>query len=256
MAYLRTLTALTALTALAACTPDPGDETSAGSTSATSSGSSGSPTTSGPTTDPDDTGILTSTSEPATTGSTSASSSSGSSGDTDDTTTGALACNELPDFVASHTAWEAARDAHANTYYYTVLRSAAGLVPPDFCIYRTLIAVADGKVVERRFEISDMLGDPECEKSFTEQGDEVGTGTAEFVAPPATVDALYGACCDNVLHIEPADEYTVTFATDDAGLMKSCYYVANGCDDGCDGGPLGYALDFETLAFGAPPPAP
>lgn len=254
MAYLRTLTALTALTALAACTPDPGDETSAGSTSA-SSGSSGSPTTSGPTTNPDDTGILTSTSEPATTGSTSAS-SSGSSGDTDDTTTGALACNELPDFVASHTAWEAARDAHANTYYYTVLRSAAGLVPPDFCIYRTLIAVVDGKVVERRFEISDTLGEPECEKSFTEQGDEVGTGAAEFVAPPATVDALYGACCDNVLHIEPADEYTVTFATDDAGLMKSCYYVANGCDDGCDGGPLGYALDFETLAFGAPPPAP
>ena len=43
-------------------------------------------------------------------------------------------------------------------------------------------------------------------------------------------------------------------ATDDAGLMKSCYYVANGCADGCDGGPLGYALDFETLAFGAPPP--
>ncbi len=254
MAYLRTLTTLAALAALAACTPDPGDETSAGSTSASSSGSSGSPTTSGPTTNPDDTGILTSTSEPAT--SSTSASSSGSSGDTDDTTTGALACNELPDFVASHTAWEAARDAHANTYYYTVLRSAAGLVPPDFCIYRTLIAVVDGKVVERRFEISDMLGEPECEKSFTEQGDEVGTGVAEFVAPPATVDALYGACCDNVLHIEPADEYTVTFATDDAGLMKSCYYVANGCADGCDGGPLGYALDFETLAFGAPPPAP
>lgn len=252
MTYLRTLPL--ALVALAACTPqNPGDESSSSTASSSSASSTGDSnptstgTTEGPATTTDDT-----TSEPVTSSSTTAQTSSTTS-DTDDTTTGALACNELPEFVASFTAWEAARDANANTYYYSVLRGFSGFGPPDYCIYRTLIAVADGKVVERRFEIAETIGNPECDKSFTEIGDEIGTGVADFVAPPATVDTLYGACCDNVLHIEPAEEYTVTFSTDKEGLMKTCYYVANGCDDGCDGGPLGFALDFEVLAFGAPP---
>lgn len=254
MTYLRTIPL--ALLVLAACTPDPGDESSSSnsSTSTSSSASSGDPGTGEPTTTA---ATSSSDSEPATTGTTSdTSTTDATTSTTDDTTTGALACGELPDFVASFTAWETARDANANTYYYSLLRGPSGLVPPDFCIYRTLVAVADGEVIERRFEIAEMVGEPECDKAFTEQGDEVGTGTADYLAPAVTVDALYSACCDMVLHIEPADEYTVTFSTDKEGLMKTCYYVANGCADGCDGGPLGAALDFEALAFGAPPPAP
>lgn len=254
MTYLRTIPL--ALLVLAACTPDPGDESSSSnsSTSTSSSASSGDPGTGEPTTIA---ATSSSDSEPATTGTTSdTSTTDATTSTTDDTTTGALACGELPDFVASFTAWETARDANANTYYYSLLRGPSGLVPPDFCIYRTLVAVADGEVIERRFEIAEMVGEPECDKAFTEQGDEVGTGTADYLAPAVTVDALYSACCDMVLHIEPADEYTVTFSTDKEGLMKTCYYVANGCADGCDGGPLGAALDFEALAFGAPPPAP
>jgi hypothetical protein len=256
MTYLRTIPL--ALLVLAACTPDPGDESSSSnsSTSTSSSASSGDPGTGEPTTTA---ATSSSDSEPATTGTTSDTSTTtdaSTTSTTDDTTTGALACGELPDFVASFTAWETARDANANTYYYSLLRGPSGLVPPDFCIYRTLVAVADGEVIERRFEIAEMVGEPECDKAFTEQGDEVGTGTADYLAPAVTVDALYSACCDMVLHIEPADEYTVTFSTDKEGLMKTCYYVANGCADGCDGGPLGAALDFEALAFGAPPPAP
>lgn len=46
----------------------------------------------------------------------------------------------------------------------------------------------------------------------------------------------------------------VTFEVDRQGLMFQCYYVINGCADGCDGGPLGTNLEFETLAFGPPPP--
>jgi hypothetical protein len=254
MTYLRTIPL--ALLVLAACTPDPGDESSSSnsSTSTSSSASSGDPGTGEPTTTA---ATSSSDSEPATTGTTSdTSTTDATTSTTDDTTTGALACGELPDFVASFTAWETARDANANTYYYSLLRGPSGLVPPDFCIYRTLVAVADGEVIERRFEIAEMVGEPECDKAFTEQGDEVGTGMADYLAPAVTVDALYSACCDMVLHIEPADEYTVTFSTDKEGLMKTCYYVANGCADGCDGGPLGAALDFEALAFGAPPPAP
>lgn len=265
MTYLRAVP-LCLLTVVfsSACPPAPGDESSTGASSSTASSSSGSesdPTESATTkpttqaTDESASGTDSASSEPVTSTGTTAPDTS-STGDTDDTTTGALACNELPDFVASFTAWEAARDANANTYYYSVVRGVGGLMPPDYCIYRTLVAVADGQVIERRFEIAEMIGNPSCDEPFAEEGDKVGSNMSDFAAPPVTVDALYGACCDMVLHIEPADEYTVTFTTDEDGLMQSCYYVANGCADGCDGGPLGAALEFEALEFGAPPPKP
>jgi hypothetical protein len=267
MTYLRAvpLCPLFLIALVAACPPAPGDDSSTSASSSTASSSSGSESASGteptsqPTTEPttvatDESASGTESASGSTTGTTAPDTSS--TGDTDDTTTGALACNELPDFVASFTAWEAARDANANTYYYSVLRGVGGLMPPDYCIYRTLVAVADGKVVERRVEISDQIGNPMCDEPFVEKDAEVGTKMSDFAAPAVTVDALYGACCDMVLHIEPADEYTITFTTDEDGLMQACYYVANGCADGCDGGPLGAALEFEVLEFGAPPPQP
>jgi len=268
MTYLRAvpLCPLFLIALVAACPPAPGDDSSTSASSSTASSSSGTESASGteptsqPSTEPttvatDESASGTESASGSTSGSTTAPDTS-STGDTDDTTTGALACNELPDFVASFTAWEAARDANANTYYYSVLRGVGGLMPPDYCIYRTLVAVADGKVVERRFEISDQIGNPMCDEPFVEKDAEVGTKMSDFAAPAVTVDALYGACCDMVLHIEPADEYTITFTTDEDGLMQACYYVANGCADGCDGGPLGAALEFEVLEFGAPPPQP
>jgi len=253
MTYLRTLPL--ALVVLAACTSDPGDEssTSDGSSSGGASDTSATSSPTEPTGEPTTAGSSGSDSESATT---AISSTSESSTTSEDSTTGGLACADVPDYVASFAAWEQARDANANTYFYSVLRGPSGLVPPDYCIYRTLVAVVDGQVVERRFEISEMFGEADCDKTFTEKGDEVGTGTADYLAPAVTVDELYAACCDMVLHIQPADEFTVTFSTDKEGLMNTCYYVANGCADGCDGGPLGAALAFEKLDFGAPPPAP
>ncbi len=248
-----------------ACNPDKGDDTSesAGTTgeTATTGEPTTAPTTGDPTTAPTtSTTADTSTGEPATTGtSTTATSTSTSTGEstTDDTTTGSpVGCAEDPEFTTSWNAWQAAVQGSGDTYFYTVLRSFGGLMPPDYCIYRTMVVVVDGAVVERRFEVAEKVGNPVCDEPFLEKGEDVGTQVVDLAAVPATVETLYAACCDDVIHIEPADDYMVTFTADDKGLMNQCYYIANGCADGCDGGPLGASLSFESLVFGAAPPAP
>ena len=175
---------------------------------------------------------------------------------TGDSTTGvAVGCGEDPEFTASWSAWQAAVEVNGPTHYYSVSRGFGGRMPPDYCIYRTMIVVNDGIITDRHFEIDQMVGDPQdCETPFYENGAEVGTNFANFAAVAATVDTLYAACCDQVINIEPAEEYMVTFEVDRQGLMAQCFYVPNGCADGCDSGPLGASLIFETLAFGPPPP--
>ena len=247
-----------------ACNPDKGDDTSASdsavttgneSTGATTGATTG-PTT-GPTTDVGTTEVVTTGGgETVTTGATTTTGGTTTTEETTggETTGGAIGCGEDAEFTASWNAWQTAVQANGATYYYAVIRGVSGFGPPDYCLYRTTVVVTDGVPVERRFEISAMVGNPvDCEEPFTEMGEDLGTHDSGFAAVPATVDTLYGACCDQVIHVEPAEEYMVTFATDDQGLMKQCYYVANGCADGCSGGPFGPSLDFEVLAFGAPP---
>lgn len=269
----RTLLALCAAGLALACNPDKGDDTSAsessGNTSGATTGTATTPTTDGPTTGEATTSAtsgattdLGTTGEPGTTTTasetTNASSTTVDTSETGgDTTGGAALCGDDPEFTASWNAWQAALETNGDTYYYSVIRGISGFGPPDYCLYRTTVIVVDGAVVERRFVISEMVGDPQdCEMSFVEKGAEVGNTFSGFAAAPVTVDALYTACCEQVIHIEPAEEYMVTFEVDKDGLMHQCFYVANGCADGCDGGPLGPSLEFEVLAFGAAPPAP
>ena len=174
----------------------------------------------------------------------------------DDSTTGEPLCSENTQFTAAWTAWQKAIADKGATYFYTVRRSPGGFVGENYCIYRTLIAVTDGQISERRFEVAELVGAPDCEPSFIEKGAELGTHIDEFLAAPITVDALYTGCCDDVIHVQPAEDYSIQFAVDEAGLMARCYYLINSCGESCDGGPLGQPLTFETLQFGAPPPAP
>ena len=219
-----------------ACNPDKGDDTGSESTGAAPTSS-----TTG-TTDVEPTG----------TGETGATGTTGG-----ETTGGALGCGDDPEFTASLAAWQAAVSTNGATYYYSVIDGFTIYSEGNNCMYRTLVAVTDGVVVERRFEIASMEGDAsECETPFIEKGAEIGTHDVNYAAEPVTVDALYAACCDEVLHVEPAEDYTTEFKTDDRGFMKQCYHVMTACADSCDSGPFGSSLDFEVLAFGAPPPAP
>jgi len=184
----------------------------------------------------------------ASTGPQSTDSSAGSGG-----VTGEPACDDDPRFTASWAAWRAAAGSHGDTYYYRVQRGLYYFDEPKYCVHQTLVAVVEGKVVERRFTLVDAAGGLDCAADFVEKGEEVGTHNPAVGAPAVTFDALYIACCDMVIHIEPADEYAVSFVTDEAGLMRSCSYEINACGEPCSGGPLGDVLDVVALEFGDPP---
>lgn len=239
-----------------ACNPDsdPGVSESASSSSSTTTGDV--PTTGGSTAEPPDSSTGSSDTTAETTDGTSGSTTVEPDSSTGDTTTGEPVCMGDAAFTASYDAWKAAVAANGTTYYYSVLRSEGGFQQPDYCFYRTLIAVIDGEVYERRYEVAEVLGEATCDAEWIEKGVEIGKHSQAdqpLAAPPVTVDALYGACCET-LAMQPADEYMFTFETDKDGLMKTCYYVLNGCADDCSGGPLGASLEFEVIAFGEPPP--
>lgn len=164
------------------------------------------------------------------------------------------ACDDHPALTASWTAWRAAADSHHDTYFYSVRRALDFYDWPEYCVYHTLVAVVEGRVVERRFTLVDSAGDLDCDPDFIEKGDEIGTHNTGMDAPAVTFDALYVACCDTVIHIEPSDEYRVTFGIDEAGLMRACSYEMIACGEFCFGGPLGDVLNVVGLEFGVPPP--
>lgn len=241
-----------------ACNPDSGDPGVSESASSSSS-STGEAPTGGSTADPPDP-TTSSTTDATTTAATESGTDSTTveppDSSTGDTTTGEPVCMGDAAFTASYDAWKAALQTNGDTYYYSVLRSESGFQQPDYCIYRTLIAVIDGEVYERRYEVAEVLGEATCDAEWIEKGVEIGKHSEAdqpLAAPPVTVDTLYGACCET-LNMQPADEYAFTFETDPDGFMKTCYYVLNGCADDCSGGPLGATLEFEVIAFGEPPP--
>lgn len=175
-------------------------------------------------------------------------------GDASGETGEAALCGERVEFVASHQAWRAALADNDGCYHYTVPTSASGIIEgegPADCWYRTTVIVASGVVVERRFEPAGGSPDPSCEPGFVEVGDQVGAHDSWYAARPVTVDALYAACCTEVLQLDP-DEYSVVFDVDDHGWIRSCYAWPLGCSDDCGEGPFGQALTLDSLQFGLP----
>lgn len=174
--------------------------------------------------------------------------------ETDPQTTGEAAqCADNQPFQDSLAIWQATLAESGPDYFYTVIRGPGGFNDSPHCDYRTLTAVSAGVVIERRYEVSLKVGDEPCDEPWTETGAAIGTHTDLYALPPATMDGLYTACCEDALQIQPADEYTPNLEVDDAGLMKSCYAYMNGCGEGCDEGPYGRGLFLESLEFGAPP---
>ncbi|MBL9105334.1 MAG: hypothetical protein JNL82_30585 [Myxococcales bacterium] len=181
--------------------------------------------------------------------------SSATTGDAPTTaTTGEpAACADEPAFQASLDAWQAALAAGGPDYWYSVLRYTGGFNDLPHCDYRTYVAVSAGAVVERRFEVYQEVGDEGCAPTWIETGADVGSHEHPLAGAAVTFDALYAACCDEVFHIEPAEEYTAHFTADEADLMATCYSLAMGCGEGCDDGPYDHSLFVEQIAFGALP---
>lgn len=213
--------------AVGACGPDKADPSGTDSASTGSSGGSGGSVTSaatGPTT-----GVV----------------------GTD--TEGAAQCSEHAEFQASLAAWQAAVAEQGNTYFYTRVIGPGGFSDDPHCDYRTTVVVQDGKVVERRFVVAEVVGDFACDEPFTEVGAAVGTTERQFAAPAVTMDALYDACCTEALLIQPVEEFSPVFMAGPDGWMQACYWLMIGCGEGCDGGPFGRLLWIEALQFGPAP---
>lgn len=161
-------------------------------------------------------------------------------------------CNDDPEFTASWDAWRSARATEGGCYFYTTSQESGfidGLTPE--CRYHTTVIVAAGVVVERRFERAADSGD-DCAANFVETGAAVGTTQNDIAAPAVTLDEVYAACCTEVLQLQPAEEYDITFGVDEHGWIKTCWAYPLGCVDGCSQGPYGPALSIGTLQFGLP----
>lgn len=174
----------------------------------------------------------------------------------DGTTASSNACEEAG-VTASQEAFEIARDGAGGQYWYTTRRPVYDGFTPA-CFYLNTMIVEGGVVVERRVALEERAGngDPSVctTEDFVEVGDEVGTAEGPGIAPPALLETLYEGCCTEVIQVEPAADYDVTFEVDEAGMMSTCYWVQVGCADGCDGGPMGYgSIDLEAVGFGPAP---
>lgn len=144
-------------------------------------------------------------------------------------------------------------------YWYTTRRALyeTGFSPD--CYYSTTIEVDAGAVIRRVLEGPEPAsgGDiTSCtDAPFDESGDALGSHDTGVAGPLWTGDDVYLACCDDVLAIEPADEYDVGYGTSDDGLLSVCNATAKGCADGCTSGPDGFG-NGEAFVWGFGPLPP
>lgn len=187
-----------------------------------------------------------------TNGATSATASTGRG-----TTAAPDACDVMG-FLQSREAWEDARDANGNTYWYLGIRRTDPCCGVGgCCTAQTLIVVQEGTVVERRlFEprVSECW-DGTCPEPWQELGPEVGDHEMhELAVPPWTLDEVYASCCaDVVLDDTPGVAPSIQFHDD--GLLRLCF--SNSGQGGF--GPEGWGgdeLSVLAIGFDAPPDEP
>lgn len=142
---------------------------------------------------------------------------------------------------ASRRAWEQARATSNDSYTYG--RSFSSFFG-NFSSHTDLVVTA-GVVSERRFEL--ILPDAEL-VTWTETGDEVGSHDDSRAADPLTVDQLYDVCQEILETVDPAQN-ELLFALDDRGLLQSCTYIPNGCQDDCSRGFRIRDLELTPITF-------
>ena len=102
----------------------------------------------------------------------------------------------------------------------------------------TEIEVRDGSVVRRRQTRSNPDGVTE---EWVELGDELGSHTG--CHPVQTFEEVYATCLDEVLCLDPADNWIFLELSED-GLLQTCEYFPKGCADDCAGGPRITAFEW------------
>lgn len=116
-----------------------------------------------------------------------------------------------------------------NSYKYTTtFQSWAGFG------WETTIVVSNGTVIQRQFKYtnieklgSDILKE---ELEWTENGSEIGNHT-NIGSDPFTLDEIYAKAKQEWL--PKRDDVKTHFETKNNGLISTCGYVENGCQDDC-----------------------
>ncbi len=115
-----------------------------------------------------------------------------------------------------------------NFYEYTVVSSSwIGVT------WETTIVVSDGEVIQRHFKYTNTEAlennIPQEELEWTENKSQIGNHTIGF--DPITLDEVYTKAEQEWL--PKRDDVKIYFETENNGLISTCGYVENGCQDDC-----------------------
>ena len=133
------------------------------------------------------------------------------------------------DFEKSQHTWEGFKNASRNSYRYIVVQSSwTGFSS------QTTITVTSGKVTRRSYKMAPPPGNtvniPAGDLEWTENENEINIHLQSGAAP-LTLDQIYDkAKTDWLLKRKDATTY---FEAKNNGLISSCGYVMDGCQDDC-----------------------
>lgn len=135
-------------------------------------------------------------------------------------------------FEKSHRAWLDFKKESNNSYTYTtVFGSWTGFA----C--QTKITVASGRVIERHFKYTSIPPGalvPQESLEWKENENQLNSHTYTSASSPLTLDQIYDKAKNEwLLKREHAKTY---FEAKNNGLISSCGYVEDGCQDDCFSG--------------------
>lgn len=138
------------------------------------------------------------------------------------------------DFEKSYNEWVKFKGVSGNSYQYQV--SGVSWVGIG---WQTDITVSKGKVVQRHFKLSFPVGwtgsIPDDDKvEWTENENEINFHKPNSAAEAATLDVVYEKARNNWL--KKRGNAKTYFEAKNNGLISSCGYVEDGCQDDCFNG--------------------
>ena len=133
------------------------------------------------------------------------------------------------DFEKSQKAWKAFKKSSGNSYKYTVVFSSwAGMRS------ETTITVSNGKIVQREYKYSKRENLTVIDEfQWIENENEINTHK-DAGAEPLTLDEIYAKAESDWL--VKRDKATTYFEAKNDGMISSCGYVNDGCQDDCFNG--------------------
>lgn len=149
------------------------------------------------------------------------------------------ACSSGPDLIGDSRDTFNRRASESAEYEYVSRFSSWAGFGND-----TTVTVENGAVVKRAYrawENNNETGIPTTTTEWTEEGATLGSHTE--VGPLQTLDDLYDVCENDILTVDESDN-TITLTFDDSGILATCVYVPNGCQDDCSVG-----INLSSVTF-------